>query len=433
MSDTPPFDVGSDDAINLPPVARSAAANGMPSADPLEADARRGSVPVDILSAHSAASLGGSYLTAEISVSAVRHNTQLIRQAIGPGTKICTVVKANCYGHGLATLLGLLEEGTDWFGVATPEEAIVLRQMGCLKPAIMFLPACGWATGRELRQALDRLIVEDITLTLVDRGEIHAIAEAAKRVGDKARVHIMVDTGMGRGGVPMSEAADLFARVRDEPAIELTGAYTHFATADEGDLEFTRLQLSRFLKIVDAAGPRERLMLHAANSAGMMELPESHLDMVRPGIAVYGYPPSDVLTSAWDLWPAMRLTGQMMHKMIVKAGTRCSYGLTYEFDKDTPVGLVPVGYADGYLRNLSNRSTMRVRGVDVPIRGRVSMDQIIIDLTEVPNANIGEEVEIISNDPASPHSVANLARLAETIPYEITCRLGRRVRRVLVD
>ena len=154
--------------------------------------------------------------------------------------------------------------------------------------------------------------------------------------------------------------------------------------------------------------------------------------MIRPGIALYGYQPSDQISTRLPLRPCLRLTGRLMQVKDVPAGSRCGYGLTYRFDRPSRTGLVPVGYGDGYLRSLSNRATMRIRGRDVPIRGRVAMDQIIIDLTDVAGAKVGDEVEIISSDPSAPHSVENLARLAGTIPYEITVRLGRRVRRRLV-
>lgn len=417
-----------DAKLGKDPVARTSRANGMPAAGSVGGAGGSADSP----SGHSA-TLGGSYLTAEISAGALRHNFAIIRQHIAPAADICAVVKGNCYGHGLATTLELLEELTDCFGVATPEEAIVLRQLGCLRPILMFLPACGWASGQELRQALDRLIIENVMLTLVDVDEVHAVSQAARRVGCQAEAHVMVDTGMGRGGAELGQAVALIEMVRNDPYIALTGVYTHFATADEGDLDFVREQLRLLLAVVDGSGGREGLTLHAANGAAMMELPETHLDMVRPGIPIYGYPPSDTLTSNWPLRPCLRLTGQLMQIMTVKAHSRCGYGLTYQFERDTPVGLVPVGYADGYLRSLSGLSTMRVRGRDVPTRGRVSMDQVVLDLTDVPAARVGDEVEIISADPASPHSVVNLARLAGTIPYEITCRLGRRVRRVLVE
>jgi alanine racemase len=155
--------------------------------------------------------------------------------------------------------------------------------------------------------------------------------------------------------------------------------------------------------------------------------------MVRPGIAVYGYQPSDTMHTKLPLRPCLRLWGRLMQIKEVPAGARCGYGLTHTFESPARLGLVPVGYADGYPRSLSNRSVMRVRGRDAPVRGRVSMDQTIVDLTDVPDAAINDPVEIISPEPAAPNSVANLARQAGTIPYELTCRLGRRVRRVLVD
>ena len=379
------------------------------------------------------ATIGGSYLTAEISASAIRHNFQCLRRHISKGTAICAVVKANCYGHGTTTLLGLMEELADCLGVATPEEALNLRRMGYEDQIMMFLPSCAWASGRERREALDHLIAENVTLTIVDDDEVRAVAEAAQRLGTQAEAHVKIDTGMGRGGVPSAKAPDLVQQVRDSDVIRLTGLYTHLAVADEADKSFTLEQLACFQDTVGRCGGREGLTLHAANSAATIDLPQTHLDMVRPGIALYGYQPSDEMQTKLDLRPALRLTAQLMQVKVVPAGSRCGYGLTYQFKHDTPVGLVPIGYADGYVRALSNRSTMRIRWRDVPIRGRVSMDQTIIDLTDVPDARVGDEVEIISPDPASPHSLENLARLAGTIPYELSCRLGRRVRRVLVD
>ncbi len=379
------------------------------------------------------ATLGGSYLTAEISASAIRTNFTALRQHLSPGTAICAVVKANCYGHGTATLLGLVEELADCAGVATPEEALYLRRLGYERPIHMFLPSCAWATGQELHEALDCLIAEGVILTVVAPDEVTAITEASKRVGARAEAHVKIDSGMGRGGAPAAQAPALVELVRQSEAIQLTGLYTHFAVADDADKAFTREQLACFLDTVGRCGGRQGLCLHAANSAATIDLPESHLDMVRPGIALYGYQPSDDMQTHLALHPAMRLTAQLMQIKTVPAGSRCGYGLTYQFKHDATVGLVPVGYADGYDRELSNRSTMRIRDIDVPIRGRVSMDQVIIDLTDAPGAAVGDEVEIVSPDITNSHSLENLARLAGTIPYELSCRLGRRVRRVLID
>ena len=374
-----------------------------------------------------------SYLTAEISAAAVRHNARLLRERIPSRTKLCAVVKADCYGHGLTTLLPTVAELADWLAVTNPEEAIALRTAGYDGPLLMFFSACAHADENELQDVLAKLIREDVTLTVVAPPEVDAVGRAARRVESQARVHVKVDTGMGRSGVRRERAPELADQVRREPGVRLTGLYTHFATADEADKTFAHEQLARFGETVRAVGGGEGLILHAANSAATIDLPPTHMDMVRPGIALYGYQPSDEMHHHPPLRPALRLTGRLMQRKTLPAGSRCGYGLTHTFETDTPVGLVPVGYADGYLRGLSDRATMRIRGLDAPVRGRVAMDQVIIDLTGIPEAAVGDEVEILSPDPAAPHSVENLARLAGTIPYEITCRLGARARRVLVD
>lgn len=374
-----------------------------------------------------------SYLTAEISASAVRWNLGLLRKLLGGATRLCAVVKADCYGHGLAPLLEVIAPAADCLAVTTPEEAIGLRQMGYDGPVLMFFPACAYADGQELRDALRELLVRRVTLTVVAAAEIDAVAEAARQVGAAASVHVKIDTGMGRSGIPAADAEALIAKARACGQVHLAGVYTHFATADEADKAFAAEQLRRFADVLARTGCAAGLIRHAANSAATIDLPESHLDMVRPGIALYGYQPSARMRNRLPLRPILRLTGRLMQVKGVAAGSRCGYGLTYTFDRPSTVGLVPVGYADGYVRALSNRAVMRVRGRDAPVRGRVSMDQVILDLTDVPGAAVGDEVEIVSPDPGAPHSVERLAELAGTIPYELTCRLGRRVRRVLAD
>jgi alanine racemase len=374
-----------------------------------------------------------SYLTAHISTSAIEHNVRLLRACLPPATKLCAVVKADCYGHGLTNLLGPLSRHADWLAVTNPEEALALRGLGYERPLLMFFSACANVEGNQLRDTLAELIAQDVTLTIVSPAEVAAVGQVARQVGSVADVHVKVDSGMGRSGVLPEHAPALLERARREPSIAVTGMYTHFATADEADKSYARRQLDTFLRTVDACGGHSGLCLHAANSAATIDLPETHLDMVRPGIAIYGYQPSDEMLRKLPLKPALRLTGRLMQVKTLPAGHKCGYGLTYTVPKDTLVGLVPVGYADGYPRGLSNRATMRIRGRDVPIRGRVAMDQVIIDLTGVPDAAIGDEMEIISNDPANPHSAENLARLCNTITYEIITRLGNRARRVLED
>lgn len=373
-----------------------------------------------------------SYLNAEISESAIRANLRLLRGLLAPGCKLCSVVKADCYGHGLSTLLGLLEELSDVLAVATPEEAIRLRDLGYQRPILQFFSACAYADGQELRDALDELVARGVTLTVVNQAEVDVVAESARRLGAAAHVHVKIDSGMNRSGVPAEGAGELVARLRATPHVKLEGLYTHFATADEADKTYVHEQFARFQAAVASCGGPAGLTLHAANSAATIDLPQYHLDMVRPGIALYGYQPSDQLMRRLPLRPALRLTGRLMQTKTVPAGSPCGYGLSHTFDRPARLGLVPVGYGDGYFRCLSNQAVMRVRGRCAPVRGRVSMDQIIIDLTDAPDAQVGDEVEIFSNDPAAPNSVETLARQAGTIPYELTCRLGRRVRRHLV-
>ncbi len=375
-----------------------------------------------------------NYLTARISASAVKSNLELLRSHLATGVKMCPVVKADCYGHGLEQLLPVISPYADALAVATPQEAVTLRRMGCDGEVLVFFSACAFDDGRQLQEALEELIRRDILLTVVAEREVSVVAEAAARAGRTARLHVKVDTGMSRSGVTAGQAGELINTIRHTDGVKLAGLYTHFAVADDpaGD-EFTRGQLSRFLEVAEAAGGRDGLTLHAANSAALIDYPQTQLDMVRPGIAVYGYQPSDDMNDKPPLCPCMQLVGRLIQVKDIPAGSQCGYGLTQTFSSPARIGLVPVGYGDGYFRCLSNRAVVRIDGVEAPIRGRVSMDQIIVELTHLPHVEVGDEVEIISPDSAAPNSVENLARLAGTIPYEVTCRLGNRIRRTLVD
>lgn len=392
-----------------------------------------------LLTMAKSASLGGrelfsmeSYLTAEISASSVQANLQLLRGSLGNSAKLCAVVKADCYGHGLEVLLPTIAPLVDHLAVATPHEALTIRQLGYGGELLAFFSACAFHEASELRELLEELIARQVTLTVVSASEVQAVSQAAMNVGRTARVHVKIDTDMGRSGILWEQAGLLLRLIRGQSHVRLAGAYTHFACADEQDKSVTIQQLENFLNAVEAGGGRGGLTLHAANSAAAIDMPQTHLDMVRPGIALYGYQPSDEMHVRLPLRPALRLVGRLMQVKTVPAGSRCGYGLSHTFLRDSRIGLVPVGYGDGYFRCLSNQAQMRVCGSYVPVVGRVSMDQVTVDLSRVPQARVGDAVEILSSDPAAPNSVENLARLAKTIPYELTCRLGRRVRRILV-
>ena len=368
------------------------------------------------------------YLRAEISVSAIQHNLRLLRDLLAPGVKLCPVVKANAYGHGIEQVLPVLEQAADIVGVAVCSEAARLRLMGFQRPVLMFTTA-----GAGDRDGLAMLVSQDVTLTLSAPDELRLLAEAASQARRPAEVHVKIDTGMSRGGIAPEKAPALVAAAREADFIRLSGLYTHFACAEDADKAVTLAQLQRFLEAVDACGGSAGLALHAANSAATIDLPQAHLDMVRPGMALYGCQPSATLRSPLPLRPALRLTAPIVLVKDIPAGASAGYGLTYTFPRPARTALVPIGYADGYFRRLSDVASMRVGGVDCPVRGRVSMDQTIIEVTEAPAVKVGQTVEILSPDPDAPHSAANLARLAGTIPYEVVSRLGDRVTRVAVD
>ena len=368
------------------------------------------------------------YLRAEISVPAIQNNVKLVRELLAPGVKLCPIVKANAYGHGIRQILGVLGAAADMLGVAICSEAAMLRDLGWQRPLIMFTTA-----GASDADALAELIAHDVTLTLTNLDELKLLTEAARMAHRPAEAHVKIDTGMTRGGALPQRAPELVTAARQSEAVRLTGIYTHFACAEDRDKAVTLEQMSRFAVAVDACGGRAGVVLHAANSAAAIDLPQTHLDMIRPGMALYGYQPSETLRRVLPLQPSLRLTAPIVLIKDVPAGAATGYGHTYRFERPAKAALVPVGYADGYFRSLSNLASMRVRGVDCPVRGRVSMDQTIIEITDVPDVKVGEEAEIISPQLDAPHSVENLARLAGTVPYEIITRLGDRITRVITD
>lgn len=366
-----------------------------------------------------------NYLTASISESAVRHNIAALRGLIGEKVQLCPVVKDDCFGHGMDVLYPVLAELTDGFAVAAPLEALELRRKGYHGFILCFLSAYF-----DDFMVQDELVWQEITQTVMSKSALASVREAARRVGKTAKVHLKVDTGMGRLGVPANQAGDLIERIQQTPEVDLTGIYTHFATADQEDRSETLRQLELFTSILPDGG---NIMRHAANSAATIDLPETYFDMVRPGIAVYGCHPSDKLRNKLGLKPCMSVKAKLIAVKHMPGDSRCGYGLTHRFARDSRVGVVPIGYGDGYFRNLSGKAVVRINGLDAPVCGRVSMDQMTVDITDIPDASVGGEVEVISADPSAPNSVENLARLADTIPYEITCHLGHNMRHVLVD
>jgi alanine racemase len=375
------------------------------------------------------------YLVAEISSSALKANVALLRRELKPQTKLCAVAKANCYAHGWLQCKDAITPAADWVAVATPEEAIAVRESGWRRP-LLLLMASGFPadphSGSPARERLRQLISRDVTLTLAAPTDLATISAVAAEAGRLAQVHMKIDSGMTRSGVLPEGAPALMRQARRQDGLALTGVYTHFAAADEKDKTSAYEQLARFLAAIQACGnDAEGLLRHAAASAATIDLPESHLDMVRVGTAIYGHQPSDEMLRQLALRGVFRLVGRLTQVKDVPAGSRVGYGRTYRFDRPAKIGLVPIGYADGYWRSFSNRAVMRIGGQNAPVRGRVCMDQTIVELTGLPNVKVGDEVEIVSSDADAPNSVENLARLANTIPLEIMTRFGStRIRRI---
>jgi alanine racemase len=375
---------------------------------------------------------------AEISREAVRANLETIRVHLRPGVALCPAVKADAYGHSIRELLPVFREAqAERLAVANLEEAVQLRDLGWDRAILCLgapLVAC---SDNHRRERAREAVARDVTCTISTCEEARLLADEAAPRGRLARAHVKIDTGMGRMGLLHGPAGAAICEMARCPGVNIEGIYTHFATADEPDLDFARGQLDNFSELtraLEAAGTRIPIR-HACNSAGIFRIPAAHFDMVRPGLAVYGYwcgPDRPALR------PALRVVSRIVAVRQISTGDSVGYGRTFTAAHDSTVGVVPIGYGDGYRRALGNSAVMTLDAVrgrprqTVPVVGRVSMDQVSVDLTGVPDVRCGDPITIIDNDPAAPNSVEALAAKLGTIPYEITCLLGQRIRRVAV-
>jgi len=361
---------------------------------------------------------------AEIDLPALRHNLRTLRGRVGPGVKVMGIVKADAYGHGAGPVARTLADaGIDMLGVATVEEGVELREAGVGTPVLVM----GLAPEADLADAL----AHGLTLTVDGATTARALERAAAARSTPAPVHLKIDTGMNRLGVRAESAATAAAAVAGCPHLRLQGAYTHLACADEADDAVTPGQLAAFAEALEAVrtAGREPALVHAANSAALLARPEAHCGMVRSGLALYGVPPSEAARAA-PLAPVLALKSRVVAVKPVRAGEGVSYGHRWRAGREARVGVLPVGYADGYPRALSNRAQVRAAGRLAPVAGAVCMDMVMVDLTDVPGAAPGLEVVLLEADTASPLSAAALAEAAGTIPYEILTGIGRRVPRV---
>jgi alanine racemase len=366
---------------------------------------------------------GGS--VAQIDLDAVAHNVGVLAELAG-GALVCAVVKADGYGHGAVPVArAALAAGASWLGVAQVQEARSLRAAGMEAP-VLVLSEC-----QATPETLDLALAMDLHLVAYRPEFLDALAARARALGTRpATVHLKVDTGMRRVGCEPHQAVELARRIVDDPHLELAGTMTHLAVADEPGNPGTGVQIGRFEEVLAdlvAAGIDPGIR-HASNSAATLLHPRAHLDLVRPGIAVYGIPPSPVLSGVAPLRPAMRWTSTVRFVKPVVRGEGVSYGHRHVFEEPTVVATVPVGYADGYRRRLGLvGGVVLVRGRRCPIVGVVTMDQFVVDVGPDSDIEVGEEVVLLGTQGDDELSATDLALLVDTIGYEITCAVSPRV------
>lgn len=358
---------------------------------------------------------------AEVDLSAIAHNVQVTRKVLKPGTKICAVVKADAYGHGAVPVAtAALAAGVNYLAVSMTQEALELREAGIMAPILIL--------GTMTEEHEKALVDYNITQTVYDLAVAQELSAATLQENKVAKVHLAVDTGMNRIGCRPEEAADLAEAISKLPHVELEGMFSHFASADEMDKSFAESQYRKFMEADRAIKDRgiQIPLVHIDNSAGITEMKHTECDMVRQGITLYGLWPSDDVERCLDLKPALSLKAEVVFVKDVPAGEKIGYGCTYETKAPMKVATIPLGYADGYSRALSNRGYITIRGYKAPVVGRICMDQFMVDVTNVPGVHKGDEAVIFGPGGVS---LDQLAKWVGTIPYELMCLLSTRVPR----
>ncbi len=366
-------------------------------------------------------------LLAEIDLDAIAHNIREIKKTLG-GSGLLAVVKADAYGHGAEEVSKVcLYNGADELAVATCDEGVQIRQWSIRVPVLIL--------GNTVEGQLETVINNSLTQTVFSLETARRLSDIAQSLGKQAYVHIKVDTGMSRIGFqPTDECIDEMEKIFALPNVNVTGVFTHFATADEKDKAFTYEQYKKFRYVTDELNRRghKDFIRHCANSGAILDMPELRLDMVRAGIIIYGLYPSGEVKHTIELKPAMSLKSQVSFVKELGENVSIGYGRTYFTDKKTRLATIPIGYADGYSRRLSNKARVIIRGHYAPVRGNVCMDQMMADITAIPDVCEGDSVIIMGSDGKNTVSCEELAELSGTINYEIVCNVGKRVPRVYI-
>lgn len=364
---------------------------------------------------------------ADVDLGAIEHNYIQVKRLVGKDVMLMAVVKANAYGHGTVEISNVLERmGVAYLGVATTDEAVRLRDHGIKSPILVL----GSVLPEEVNVAKDR----DITLTLCNHEILNEIRKLAKHETDnetKVKVHIKVDTGMGRIGIWHEEALAFVKEAANEKSIILEGIYTHFSSAGRDEF-FTNYQIESFERLLTAIEKSwiKIPLKHAANSIATVDFKRAHLNLARPGLVIYGMYPKHTFPKLIKLKPALSLKTKIVFIKDIPPGRSISYGRTFITQKNTKIATLPIGYADGYHRDLSNKAGVLVRGQYAPIVGKITMDQTMIDVGRIKGVKVGDEVVLIGKQGHNEIRIEKLARLAGTIAYDFVCAISNRVPRI---
>lgn len=371
-----------------------------------------------------------SRIKVSVSLDAIAHNFEVMHKNIKEGTKIIAVIKADGYGHGAVPIAHMVElyDYIGGFATATVEEALELRNAGITKPILIL--------GYSFEEYYEEIVNYELRPAVFQEKSAEKLSETAVKLGKKVSVHLALDTGMSRiGFLDTQESLDTILRISRLPNLEIEGMFTHFARADEYDRSPAMVQLKRYLdfcSLLSEAGI-EIPLRHCSNSAGIIRIPEANLSIVRAGITIYGiYPSAQVERDIVKLSPVLELKSHITYVKDVLPGTAISYGGTYVADRKLRVATVPVGYADGYPRQLSGKGWVLVHGKKAPILGRVCMDQFMIDVTEIPDAKKGDQVTLIGRDGDEFISIEEMGDLSGRFSYEFACEISDRVPRVYI-
>jgi len=364
---------------------------------------------------------------ANISLDAIRDNIEKGKALLAPGTKMMGVVKADAYGHGAVPVAKAIEDLVDAYGVSMPEEGVELRKAGLTKPVIILGYTAPEMAGLAIRY--------DITMAVFQSEIAKQYNEIAKQLGKKAKVHIKLDTGMSRiGYLCCDESLDDIEKIAKLSYVEIEGMFTHFSKADELDKTFAKNQFKKYMEFANALEARGIALpcKHVCNSAGIIDIPEADLDMVRFGITLYGmYPTDEVTKERMPLTPAMEVKTHISYIKTLPAGVGIGYSGTFVTEKETRVATLSVGYGDGYPRGLSNAGRVLIHGKSAPILGRICMDQCMVDVTDIPEAKQGDVVTLLGKDGDDFISAEEIgATVGNSFHYEVVCDISKRVPRI---